>query len=216
MRVSGEMDEKRGEWKGAAQVYGNLSELQLTLGGVLDAVADAGRALDHADRSGDAFMRMANRTTLADVLHQQGETAEALERFAEALERFAEAEAMQAEDQRQYPPLYSLPGFRYCDLLLAEAERAAWGALRAPGDRGPARRWRGGRGRRWSGRKQQPIPPHHRPRPPHPSPLRPLRRPPGRPPPGRGGPRPRPGSPSTACAPPASKTTSPAAIWPAL
>jgi hypothetical protein len=33
---------------------------------------------------------------------------------------------MQAERQPDYPLLYSLRGFRYCDLLLAEAEQAAW------------------------------------------------------------------------------------------
>lgn len=33
---------------------------------------------------------------------------------------------MQAERQPGYPLLYSLPGFRYCDLLLGAAERAAW------------------------------------------------------------------------------------------
>jgi len=33
---------------------------------------------------------------------------------------------MQAERQPQYPRLYSLRGFCYCDLLLADAERAAW------------------------------------------------------------------------------------------
>ena len=33
--------------------------------------------------------------------------------------------------QRQYPRLYSLQGFRYCDLLLSDAERAAWRATLA-------------------------------------------------------------------------------------
>ena len=33
---------------------------------------------------------------------------------------------MQAERQPNYPLLYSLQGFKYCDLLLAPAERAAW------------------------------------------------------------------------------------------
>lgn len=33
---------------------------------------------------------------------------------------------MQAERQPEFPLLYSLPGFRYADLLLAPAERAAW------------------------------------------------------------------------------------------
>ncbi|EXJ14095.1 hypothetical protein [Imhoffiella purpurea] len=71
------------------------------------------------DRSGDAAWRMITRTTLADALHQQGETRE-------ALDVFAEAERQQAEWQPQHPLLYSLPGFRYCDLLLAGAEQAAW------------------------------------------------------------------------------------------
>ena len=52
-------------------------------------------------------------------MHQAGRQPE-----AEAL--FAEAEAMQAEWQAQYPLLYSLQGFRYCDLRLGGAERAAW------------------------------------------------------------------------------------------
>jgi hypothetical protein len=62
---------------------------------------------------------MVNRTTHADALHQAG-------RRSEAEARFREAEQMQAERQPAYPLLYSLPGFQYCDLLLTEAERAAW------------------------------------------------------------------------------------------
>jgi len=80
---------------------------------------DAERSVIYADRSGDAFQRMSKRTTHADALHQAGRRA-----MAEA--RFREAEQMQAERQPAFPLLYSLPGFRYCDLLLTEAERAAW------------------------------------------------------------------------------------------
>jgi hypothetical protein len=107
------------DWKNAAVTAGNLSELELTLGRVAAAVADAGRAVDYADRSGDWAQRMTKRTTLADARHQAGDAAGAL-----AL--FGEAEALQVERQPDYPLLYSLPGFRYCDALLAEAERAAW------------------------------------------------------------------------------------------
>ena len=64
------------------------------------------------------------RTTHADALHQAG-------RRAEAETRFREAEQMQAERQPDYPLLYSLRGFRYCDLLLAAPERAAWQSVRA-------------------------------------------------------------------------------------
>ena len=44
----------------------------------------------------------------------------------EAETRFRDAEQMQKDDQPDYPLLYSLRGFRYCDLLLAAPERAAW------------------------------------------------------------------------------------------
>ena len=111
---------KRGDWQNAAISASNLSELELTLGEVAGAVGDAEQSVTYADRSGDAFQRMGKRTTHGDALHQAG-------RRAEAEARFREAEQMQAERQPAYPLLYSLSGFRYCDLLLAEAERAAWG-----------------------------------------------------------------------------------------
>ena len=119
MRAGAEILVKREDWTNAARGYGSLSELELTLGRVYEAVADAERSMAHADRGGDTFVRMADRAILADALHQRGETEE-------ARRRFAEAEAMQGEHQPQYPLLYSLMGFRYCDLLLAEAERAGW------------------------------------------------------------------------------------------
>ena len=36
---------------------------------------------------------------------------------------------MHADQQPDYPLLYSLRGFLYCDLLLEETERAAWQTL---------------------------------------------------------------------------------------
>ena len=86
---------------------------------VAGAVGDGEQSATYADRSGDGFWRMGSRTTHANALHQAG-------RRAEAEARFREAEHMQSEGQRDYPLLYSLPGFRYCDLLLTEAERAVW------------------------------------------------------------------------------------------
>ena len=119
MRVSGEMDVKADEWAGTAISYSNLSELELTLGEVGGAVEDAEQSMTYVDRGGDDFWKMVTRTTLADALHQAG-------RRAEAEARFREAEQMQAERQSEYSLLYSPRGFRYCDLLLTEAERAAW------------------------------------------------------------------------------------------
>jgi hypothetical protein len=65
------------------------------------------------------FQRLGKRATHADALHLAG-------RKDEAAALFREAENMQAGEQPEYPLLYSLWGFRYCDLLLATAERAAW------------------------------------------------------------------------------------------
>ena len=78
------------------------------------------------------FSAWSTRTALADALNHAG-------RRAKAEARFREAEAIQSELQPAYPLLYSLRGFRYCDLLLTEAERAAWqvtcsGGLRPPED----------------------------------------------------------------------------------
>ena len=119
MRVSGEMDVRVEEWTGAAISYSNLSELELTLGEVAAALQDAEQSVNQADRSGDAFMRLASRTTHADALHRAG-------RRAEALKGFRDAEQMQQELQPDYPLLYSLRGFLYADLLLAAPERATW------------------------------------------------------------------------------------------
>ncbi len=65
-----------------------------------------------ADRGEDDFWKSAFRTTHADALHQAGKN-----RVAEKL--FIEAENMQKERQPEYPWLYSLWGFRFCDLLLS-------------------------------------------------------------------------------------------------
>jgi tetratricopeptide (TPR) repeat protein len=125
LRAGLHMAVARAEWKNAATRASNLSELELTLGDVAGAVRDAEQSVIFADRIVDDFERMANRTTLADALHHAG-------REAEALARFREAENMQAARQPQYPLLYSLQGFQFCDLLLAGAERSAGGGPATP------------------------------------------------------------------------------------
>ena len=119
MRAGGRDAVVEQAWKNAAG-YSNLSELQLSLGRIALAVADAERSVDYADRSGDAFGAWPSRTTLADARHQQSE-------WEAARRGFAEAEAMQAEAPTRVPAALLAAGFRYGELLLAEAERAAWG-----------------------------------------------------------------------------------------
>ena len=111
-----------GDWRNAAAVDGNLSELAVALGDVAEAVGVAADGVNHAEHSRDAFWRLGSRTSYADARHQAGQRAE-------ALGLFINAEEMQAALQPLYPLLYSLQGFRYCDLLLGAAERAAWARL---------------------------------------------------------------------------------------
>jgi len=124
LRAGLRMAEDQGDWTEAALRAGNLSEVELTLGQVEAAVASAGRAVEYADRSGDAFQRESKRVRLADALHQAG-------RRDEAGLSFREAEAIQAVRRPGLPLLYATRGFLYCDLLLAEAERAVWKAVAA-------------------------------------------------------------------------------------
>jgi len=119
MRTGLEMGVEAKDWDEAARRASNLSELELTLGEVAGAVEHAEQSVTYADRSGDAFWKMTSHCKMADALHQAG-------RRDEAEARFREAEKMQAERQPDYPLLFSLRGFKYCDLLLAAPERAAW------------------------------------------------------------------------------------------
>ena len=126
MRAGLRMRIQQEVWKSAATISSNLSELELTLGEVASAVGHAGQSVTYADRSGDAANRVIVRTTHAHSLHQAG-------RRADAETRFHEAEQMQKELQPDYPLLYSMRGFLYCDLLLATPERAAWQATQTSG-----------------------------------------------------------------------------------
>ncbi len=115
--------ESMGDPKEIAVAASNLSELLLVLGrlgdapsGAAGAVSTAAQSVAYADRSGDAFERMSNRTTHADALHHQGD-------LAGAARLFEEAEALQRERQPDLPLLYSLPGARWCDLKLAQGRR---------------------------------------------------------------------------------------------
>ncbi len=119
MRAGLAMRVRQENWKEAARSTSNLSGLALTLGDLAGAVQYAEQAVSHADRSGDAFMRLAVRTNHATALHQAGQPGA-------ASTLFCAAEVMQAEWQPHYPLLYSVRGLRYCDLLLAAPEAAGW------------------------------------------------------------------------------------------
>jgi len=114
------------DWKSAAIGAGNLSELELTRGEVTEALRVAARSITFADRSPDAFQRLRTRTIHADALYHAGNRRQ-------ARGRFEEAEAIHASLLPRYPRLNSVQGFRFCELLLSKAERAAWLVTMADG-----------------------------------------------------------------------------------
>jgi hypothetical protein len=119
MQASLSMLVKEEKWEWAAIVAGNLSELNLMLGNVARGQRDAEQGVTFADRSGNSVEREDERVVFADALHQAGNDAE-------ARKHFEKAEVMRSERKAEYPLLYSVWGFRYCDFLLASAECAAW------------------------------------------------------------------------------------------
>jgi hypothetical protein len=97
-------------WNHAARQASNLAQLHLLLGQIAGACSSAQQGLDYAEQSGDDFLRMVNRITLADAMQQAGQTAL-------ALSRMQEAERIQVEKQPEYPLLHSAQGFQYCEIL---------------------------------------------------------------------------------------------------
>jgi tetratricopeptide (TPR) repeat protein len=106
-------------WMAAAIMASNLSELEITRGEITAAETAGKQSVTYADLSGDAVEQISDLGTLADALHQAG-------RRDEARRLFEEAESRQAALQPEFLRLFSLGGFRYCDLLLSGAERAEW------------------------------------------------------------------------------------------
>jgi len=103
------------DWHNSATRASILSELHLTIGDLAQALNYARQSVELADRSSSAFERMARRTILADALHHAG-------RLLEAEAAFCNAEEMQKARQPELMFLYSVEGFRYCDLLLSQGK----------------------------------------------------------------------------------------------
>jgi tetratricopeptide (TPR) repeat protein len=110
--------EERKLWKQAARGAHNLTDVLLILGEIALAVRESEHSLRLADLSDDDFSKEICRTSYACALHQSG--------GEEARRNFEEAEARHKELFPDYPLLYGLQGFRFCELLLQQDERAAW------------------------------------------------------------------------------------------
>jgi tetratricopeptide (TPR) repeat protein len=113
--ASMEADVRLEDWGSATQGANNLSELYLTSGDVAQALDYARKSVELADRSRLDFHRVDKRSVLADALFQAGRVSE-----AEAV--LQEAEKICKKFNPQLPQLLSLPGFRYCALLLHQGK----------------------------------------------------------------------------------------------
>ncbi len=111
MKAGLKMRIKEKKWKNASIAASNLSELLLTLGDVKEAEKYAKQSVEFSDRSKEHFEKESSRSALADAHHKAG-------RIKDAELLFIEAENMQKQRQPEYPYLYSLQGFQYCDLLI--------------------------------------------------------------------------------------------------
>ncbi len=97
----------------AAILAPNLCNAELTLGKVEAAAGTAARGGKLADKSKGEFQMMANRAVQAVALAAAGDSVG-------SHRLFAEAEALQAKRQPEFPQLYSLQGYYYCNFLLSE------------------------------------------------------------------------------------------------
>jgi hypothetical protein len=130
-RAGLELPVQQEHWINAAIAANNLSELQLNLGMLDAAVTDGQQSVQYADKSGDAFWKMGSLASVADALQQLQRPGRGADPGdpEQARRLFERAEELQRHLQPQYPRLYSLRGFRYCDLLLSPVEQAAYRCL---------------------------------------------------------------------------------------
>lgn len=108
------------DWRNVSRAKANLSNIALILGDIPLAIDYARQSIEYADRIKTRKDKMLtwidkifNRTILAYILFQAGEESE-------ASQWFRDAEALQKKMQPTFPYLYSIQGFRFCDLLLQQ------------------------------------------------------------------------------------------------
>jgi tetratricopeptide (TPR) repeat protein len=104
------------DWTDAAERASNLSQTELLSGEIAAALTTAEKSVALADRAGDAWT-WSNRALFADALHAAGE-------LKGSGDLFVDAERRQRERRSDEPLLYSLRGYRYCDLLLSQGRAA--------------------------------------------------------------------------------------------
>jgi tetratricopeptide (TPR) repeat protein len=130
LRSSIDVAGKRNDRLQGGRRASNLCELRVILGELLKAVADAEQSLVLVDKisTNNSLTHVVARANFGDALHQCGRTAE-------SSTWFGEAEALQSKQTSESPLLNSSRGFKYCDVLLHEAEIGAWQVFLGDGAR---------------------------------------------------------------------------------
>jgi len=99
-------------WGDAAVCATNVSDLYLLSGDLKKALHAAEQSVDLAEQHNDRLNSLTRLAVVANIQHHLGQTTEALDGFKRAEQLLQEARGVDF--------LYSMPGFWYCDLLLAE------------------------------------------------------------------------------------------------
>ena len=94
----------------------NLAELSMTIGQVSEALILAEQSVQLSTQSGADFPMVISLAVSAYALHQAGN-------YDKAAEMFLESETVQKNSEPDYQMLYSVRGFRYCDLLLDRGQK---------------------------------------------------------------------------------------------
>jgi len=100
------------DWENAASGTSTISELYLTLGDLASAQKYGAQSVTFADRGGHGFGMEMSLEIQAVALHQAG-------KIEDAEKLFIEAENLLKKRQPEYPYLYSVGGFYFCDFLLS-------------------------------------------------------------------------------------------------
>ncbi|MBF0181416.1 MAG: TIR domain-containing protein [Magnetococcales bacterium] len=124
------MVEQQKDWKEAYISAENLLDLLIHIGKLNDAQEVAEKGIDWADRSEQWDLQMSGRVYLAHAWHRQGD-------LVKSVLAFQEGEGIQKQhDSRN---LFSIYGFRYCAMLLEQAqERQELEAVRKRGEEAQA------------------------------------------------------------------------------
>ena len=103
------------DWNNATMASSHVSRILQDTGNIRGAIEAAEKGVLFADKAEDIFQQIDSRTVLAYSLTSAG-------RLVDAEHFLLEAEQIQAAYEVETPLLYGLPGWRYCDVLLARGE----------------------------------------------------------------------------------------------